>query len=131
VLRAFAGVLLLTAGLGVFIALWSAVRERRADLALLRMLGAPASRIGSLLMAEALWLALLSALCGLVLGHLFIMGLAWMLGLQNQLLATGLLWPPTLWVVPAIAALVAVGAAVLPVWQAYRSDVLQLLQSKG
>jgi len=95
------------------------------------MLGAPASRISALLMTEALWLALLSALCGLVFGQLFIISLAWMLGLQNQLLATGLLWPPTLWVVPAIAALVAVGAAVLPVWQAYRSDVLQLLQSKG
>ena len=33
--------LLLAAGLSVFIALWSAVRERRADLAMLRMLGAP------------------------------------------------------------------------------------------
>jgi len=41
VLRAFAAVLLLTAALSVFIALWSAVRERRGDLALLRML-APA-----------------------------------------------------------------------------------------
>jgi putative ABC transport system permease protein len=41
VLRTFAGVLLLTAGLSVFIALWSAVRERSGDLALLRMLGAP------------------------------------------------------------------------------------------
>ena len=131
VLRAFAGMLLVTAGLSVFIALLNAVRERRGDLALLRMLGAPASRISALLMTEALWLALLSALCGLLLGQLFIMALGWMLGLQNQLLATGLLWPPTLWVVPAIAALVAVCAAVLPVWQAYRSDVLQLLQSKG
>jgi len=131
VLRAFAGMLLVTAGLSVFIALWNAVRERRGDLALLRMLGAPASRISALLMAEALWLALLSALCGLVLGQLFVIALGWMLGLQNQMLATGLLWPPTLWVVPATAALVAVGAALLPVWQAYRSDVLQLLQSKG
>jgi putative ABC transport system permease protein len=131
VLRAFAGMLLVTAGLSVFIALWNAVRERRGDLALLRMLGAPASRISALLMTEALWLALLSALCGLVLGQLFVIALGWVLGLQNQMLATGLLWPSTLWVVPAIAALVAVGAAVLPVWQAYRSDVLQLLQSKG
>ena len=38
VLRTFAGVLLLTAGLSVFIALWSAVRARTGDLALLRML---------------------------------------------------------------------------------------------
>jgi len=131
VLRAFAGMLLLTAGLSVFIALWNAVRERRGDLALLRMLGAPASRISVLLMTEALWLALLSALCGLALGQGFVLGLGWALGLQSQLMATGLLWPNTLWAVPALATLVALCAAVLPVWQAYRSDVLQLLQSKG
>ena len=130
VLRAFAGLLLFTAGLSVFIALWNAVRERRGDLALLRMLGAPASRIGLLLMAEALWLALVSALCGLALGQAFVLGLGWVLGLQSQLMATGLLWPPTLWVVPVLAALVALGASVLPVWQAYQSDVLQLLQTK-
>lgn len=41
VLRAFGGVLLAVAALSVFIALWNAVRERRADLAMLRMLGAP------------------------------------------------------------------------------------------
>jgi putative ABC transport system permease protein len=40
VLQALAGVLLVTAALSVFLALWSAVRERRADLALLRLLGA-------------------------------------------------------------------------------------------
>ena len=130
VLRAFAGLLLFTAGLSVFIALWNAVRERRGDLALLRMLGAPASRIAALLMAEALWLALLSALCGLALGQAFVLALGWVLGLQSQLMATGLLWPSTLWVVPVLAALVALGAAVLPVWQAYRSDVLQLLQTR-
>jgi putative ABC transport system permease protein len=130
VLRAFAGLLLFTAGLSVFIALWNAVRERRGDLALLRMLGAPASRIGLLLMAEALWLALVSALFGLALGQAFVLGLGWVLGLQSQLMATGLLWPPTLWVVPVLAALVALGAALLPVWQAYQSDVLQLLQTK-
>jgi putative ABC transport system permease protein len=56
VLRAFAGVLLLTAGLSVFIALWSAVRERSGDLALLRMLGAPPGKVAALLLCEALWL---------------------------------------------------------------------------
>jgi type II secretory pathway pseudopilin PulG len=29
-----------------------------------------------------------------------------------------------------LAVLVALGAALLPVWQAYQSDVLQLLQTK-
>jgi putative ABC transport system permease protein len=68
VLRAFAGVLLLTAGLSVFIALWSAVRERSGDLALLRMLGAPPGRVAALLVCEALWLGVLAAILGLLLG---------------------------------------------------------------
>lgn len=131
VLRAFAGMLLLTAGLSVFIALWSAVRERRGDLALLRMLGAPAWRIAALLLTEALWLALLSSVCGVLLGQLFVLGLGTMLGLESALLAAGMLWPSALLLVPALAVLVSLGAALLPAWDAYRSDVLQLLQSRG
>ena len=60
VLQGMGAVLLLVAALSVFIALWSAVRERRADLAMLRMLGAPPRKVGALLLCEALWLALLA-----------------------------------------------------------------------
>ena len=130
VLRAFAGMLLLTAGLSVFIALWNAVRERRGDLALLRMLGAPPGRIAALLLTEALWLGLMAALLGLVLGQCFVLALAWMLGLDQSLLLAGALWPAELLWVPALALGVSLGAALLPALGAYRSDVLQLLQSR-
>jgi putative ABC transport system permease protein len=131
VLRAFAGMLLLTAGLSVFIALWNALRERRSDLALLRMLGAPARRIALLLLTEALWLGLLSSAFGLMLGQAFVFGLAWVMGLGSTLLSVGMLWPTQLALVPALALMVAVAAALLPAWSAYRSDVLELLQSRG
>ena len=130
VLRAFAGMLLLTAGLSVFIALWNAVRERRGDLALLRMLGAPPGRIAALLLTEALWLGLMAALLGLALGQCFVLGLGWMLGLDQSLLLAGALWPAELLWVPALALGVSLGAALLPALGAYRSDVLQLLQSR-
>ena len=130
VLRAFAGMLLLTAGLSVFIALWNAVRERRGDLALLRMLGAPPGRIAALLLTEALWLGLMAALLGLALGQCFVLGLGWMLGLDQSLLLAGALWPAELLRVPALALGVSLGAALLPALGAYRSDVLQLLQSR-
>ncbi len=130
VLRAFAGMLLLTAGLSVFIALWNAVRERRGDLALLRMLGAPPARIAALLLSEALWLGLMAALLGLALGQGFVLALGWMLGLDQSLLLAGALWPAELLWVPALALGVSLGAALLPALGAYRSDVLQLLQSR-
>ena len=130
VLRAFAGVLLLTAGLSVFIALWSAVRERSGDLALLRMLGAPPAKVAALLLCEALWLGLLASLVGLLLGQAFAAALAWLLQLDNSLLIGGMVWPPELLIVPCLALAVSVGAALLPAWGAFRVSVLSLLQTR-
>jgi putative ABC transport system permease protein len=122
VLRGFAAVLLLTAGLSVFIALWSAVRERRADLALLRMLGTPARRLAALLLAEALWLALLASALGLLLGHGLTGLLGYLLATEQSLPLTGRLWLAVeLWV-PALALAVAALAALLPTLEAYRVE---------
>jgi putative ABC transport system permease protein len=130
VLRAFAGVLLLTAGLSVFIALWSAVRERRGDLALLRMLGAPPRKVAALLLLEALWLGLLAAALGVLAGQGMTAALAWLLQLDNSLLIGGMAWPRELWVVPVVALGVSLVAAILPALGAYRVSVLELLQGR-
>jgi putative ABC transport system permease protein len=130
VLRAFAGVLLLTAGLGVFIALWSAVRERRADLALLRMLGAAPRQLAALLWCEALWLALLATLLGLALGQGVAALLAVALDVDKSISLAALNWPVDLLAVPALALGVAAASALLPTWEAYRVSVFELLQSR-
>ena len=130
VLRAFAGVLLLTAGLSVFIALWSALRERRADLALLRMLGASPAKVALLLLTEGLWLGILASILGLLLGQAFAAALAWLLQLDNSLLIGGMVWPLELWVVPGLALFVSLVSALLPALGAYRVSVLELLQTR-
>lgn len=130
VLRAFAGVLLLTAGLSVFIALWSAVRERRTDLAVLRMLGAAPAKVAALLLLEAVWLGFLAALLGVALGQGFVATLAWFLRLDNSLLIGGVVWPAELWLVGAVALGVSLLSALLPTWAAYRVSVLELLQTR-
>lgn len=130
VLRAFAAVLLLTAGLSVFVALWSAVRERKSDLALLRMLGAPPGKIAMLLLSEALWMALLATLLGLWLGQGFSAALAWLLQLDQSLFIGGIVWPTELALVPCLALGVSVVSAILPAVGAYRVSVFELLQSR-
>lgn len=130
VLRALAGVLLLTAGLSVFIALWGAVRERRADLALLRMLGAPPARVAALLLCEALWLALLATVLGVLAGQGLTALLAWALQLEKSVLIGALSWPVELVSVPVLALGVALASALLPAWEAYRVSVFELLQSR-
>jgi len=130
VLRALAGVLLLTAGLSVFIALWGAVRERRADLALLRMLGAPPAKVAGLLLCEALWLALLATVLGVLAGQGLTALLAWALQLEKSVLIGALSWPVELVSVPVLAFGVALASALLPAWEAYRVSVFELLQSR-
>ena len=130
VLQALAGVLLLTAALSVFLALWSAVRERRADLALLRMLGAPPRRVAALLLSEALWLGVLAAVLGVALGQGLLALLGHLLALDQSLLIGGLVWPPELGWVPALALGVSLAAALLPTLGAYRVSVQELLQPR-
>ena len=129
VLRGFGAVLLLTAGLSVFIALWNAVRERRADLAMLRMLGASPQKVAGLLVCEALWLALLASILGLFLGHLLTGAVGYLLQAEKSLPVTGFIWLVQEWAIPAAAALVAVVAALIPAIAAYRVDVQSLLKS--
>jgi len=130
VLRGFGAVLLLTAALSVFIALWSAVRERRDDLALLRMLGAPPARVAALLLCEAVWLALLATVLGLLGGHGLTALLGYLLAAEQSLPLTGWLWLGVeLWV-PVLALAVAALAALLPTLDAYRVDAGQLLNSR-
>jgi len=130
VLQGVGAVLLLTAALSVFIALWTAVRERRADLAMLRMLGASPLKVCALLLAEALWLAALATVLGLAAGH----GLAALVGsvlqAQQSLPLTGALWVPGEAWIPVAALATAGIAALMPAASAYRVDVARLLQTR-
>ncbi len=128
--RGLAAVLLLVAGLSVFIALWTAVRERRADLAMLRMLGASPGKVAGLLLCEALWLAVLASALGLLAGHGLTALVGYLLAADQSIAITGWVWlTQELWV-PALAIAVAVLAALIPALGAYRVDVGQLLQSR-
>ncbi len=130
VLRGFGAVLLLTAGLSVFIALWNAVRERAPDLAMLRMLGASPAKVAALLLCEALWLAVLASLIGLAGGHLLTGLLGFLLQAEKSLTVTAWLWVGEEVWVPVIAVAVAGLAALLPTLSAYRVEAGQLLNSR-
>ena len=128
VLQGVAAVLLLTGALSVFIALWSAVRERRADLAMLRMLGASPAKVAALLLAEALWLAVIASALGLALGHGLAAAVGAVLQAQQSLPVSGAVWLPQEAWIPVAAAMTAGLAALIPALSAYRVDVAQLLQ---
>ena len=123
VLRGFALVLMFSAGLSVFIALYNALEERRYDLAVMRTLGASPARLMALMLFEGLLLAALGAALGLALGHVMTEVLGMALKAAQQVTVTGWAWVNAeLWLV-AVALAVGVVAALVPAWRAYRTDI--------
>lgn len=127
VLRAFGFVLVLTAGLSVFIALTNALEERRYDLAVMRMLGASRGKLMALLMLEGLTLAAAGALLGLALGHALTEVLGAALRAQQQVPVTGWSWAPEEGWLIALALGIGLLAALVPAWRASRAEVAPVL----
>ena len=127
VLRGFALVLILGAGLSVFVALYHALEERRYDLAIMRTLGASARKVMALLFCEGMLLVSIGTIAGMVLGHLLTSALGVALRQARQVTVTGWMFlPEELWLL-ALAAVVGMLAALLPAWRAYRTDIAATL----
>jgi putative ABC transport system permease protein len=127
VLRAFGLILIVAAGLSVFIALLNALEERRYDLAVMRMLGAGRGRLMGLMLIEGAALAVAGGIAGIALGHALTEVLGIVLSRAGQTAVTGGAWDPReVWVL-GLALLVGLAAALLPAWRAYRSDVAPVL----
>jgi putative ABC transport system permease protein len=126
-LGAFAAVLMASAALSIFIALTSALQERRRDLALLRTLGASPAKLFTLIAAEGMTLVGAGVILGLALGHGAADVVGRWLARSQAWSVTGLAWEPAEgWLVLFV---LAVGAAtcLIPAIQAYRRDPATVL----
>jgi putative ABC transport system permease protein len=128
-MRAFAVVLVVAAALSVFVALYTALEQRRYELAVMRVLGASPGRLFGLLVAEGTVLALAGALAGVALGHALTSALGFWLEHAQQPTVTGLAFLPEELLVAALAVAVGIAAAAIPAWRAYRTDVSRTLAS--
>ncbi len=131
VIRAFGAVVLATAALSLFIALYHALNERAYDIAVLRTLGARPRTIAVLMILEALMLALAGGLLGLALAHVLVAALAWWMSAQDSLrINASVSEASELWLL-APALLAALLAALLPSWRAARADISATLARRN
>ncbi|MEO8384174.1 MAG: FtsX-like permease family protein, partial [Betaproteobacteria bacterium] len=126
-LKGLALVMVICAALGIFVGLMTALDERRADLALLRLLGASRATVFLTIIVQGAALGLAGVILGSVIGHA---GTEWMgtvLEKTHRLSLTGFtIASEEVWVILG-ALLLATLAGLIPAWRAYRSAVPELL----
>ena len=126
-LSAFSWVLILTAALSVFAALYGSLRARRGDLAILRCLGATRWELLIALLLEGLLLSVVGVSLGFLVGHGAMEVLGQWLESTRGVAMTGWTWIPAQTLL--LFSLFGVGAlaAAIPAIPAYRTDVARTL----
>jgi putative ABC transport system permease protein len=122
---ALGGISLAVGGIGILTIMTIAVRERRREIGLLRALGAAQGQILMLFLGEAVLLASLGGLAGLVVGGAG----AWLIGTAVPALPTRIAWDFVL-LAEVTAALIGLGAGVLPALAAARLDPVDALRDE-
>jgi len=122
---ALGGISLLVGGVGILTIMTIAVRERTAEIGLLRAVGAGRRQIMVLFMGEATALASIGGLLGLATGA----GGAWLLGKAVPALPTHTSWT---YVISAelLAGLIGLLAGVMPARHAARLDPIEALRAE-
>ena len=126
-LQAFAAILVASAVLSIFAALYASLKARRNDLAVLRCLGATRSELFMLLLFEGVILTSAGIVFGLIAAHGGIELAAIALGDAQNFPFTGFVWAPTEFVL--VGGLFAAGvlSSLIPSWQAFSTDVPRTL----
>ena len=129
-LSAFSWVLILTAALSVFAALYGSLRARRCDLAILRCLGATRRELLIAVLLEGLLLSVFGIALGFLAGHGTMELIGGWLESTRGVALTGWTWIPVQTLL--LFSLFGIGAVAgaIPAVQAYRTDVARTLAER-
>ena len=127
VLRLLAAVIIFVAGLSIFISLYSSLKERKYELALMRVMGAAQKKLFFLLITEGILLALMGFVIGTLLSHLGMQLLASFMKDAYRYSFTAFQFLPQEWFLLIGALLFGFIAAVIPAVQASRTDISETL----
>ncbi len=125
----FAALIIAISAISIFVTLYNSLKERKFDLALLRVLGASKSKLFFVVIIEGLILTIIGALLGLACGHFFV-EIIGSYQESGQAAFTGYVFLQEELYVILIGLAVGIIASVMPAVQAYRTDISTILSDK-
>lgn len=125
-LQWFAILIMFIAAVSVFVSLFNSLKERKYDIAVMRVMGASRYKIFFIVILEGVLLSLLGAMIGIAIGHavLHVIG-----SFQDsgQARLSGLVFVPKELLIIVAGLIIGILASIIPAIQAYRSDIAAIL----
>jgi putative ABC transport system permease protein len=126
-LRYVAILIAIVAAISIFISLYTSLKERRYEMALMRVGGAGPGMLFRMIIGEGLWITVLGLMLGIISGHVGMELAGSILERGYKYQFTGLAWVNEEWTIIIGALIVGLCAAVVPAIQGSRTDLHQTL----
>ncbi|MFK8009162.1 MAG: ABC transporter permease [Saprospiraceae bacterium] len=126
-LRNLAMIIVFVSGLSIFISLFSSLRDRKYELALMRVMGATPSKLFILIILEGLLLAIIGYVIGIILSHLGMSIFAGQMEDKYHYSFTAMKFLKEEFYLLGGALFIGFVAAVIPAYQAFKTDISQTL----
>ncbi|MGJ1284674.1 ABC transporter permease [Sphingobacterium spiritivorum] len=127
-LTILAYIIMLMAGLSVFLSLYNALKQRKYDLAVMRTLGASKARLFAMVLLEGLIITLLGGLVGMLLGHIALFYISTQTSQSAGLIEVFSINPDEWWIL-LIACVIGVLSALIPSVKAYNTTISNTLSN--
>ncbi|MFK7937053.1 MAG: ABC transporter permease, partial [Saprospiraceae bacterium] len=119
--------IILVSALSIFISLYSSLKDRKYELALMRVMGASPAKIFFLIILEGLILAVIGYVIGIALSHIGMELLAGFMKDSYRYSFSGKVFLVEEWYLLAGSLLIGLVAAIIPAIQASRTDISETL----
>ena len=129
-LRWLAILIAMVSALSIFISLFKSMRERKYELAIIRVLGAGRIKVFMLIILEGLILAIIGFLIGTALSHIGMELVAKYLKADFRYSFTGWKFLDEEWWVLGISLILGIIASIIPAIQAANTDINKTLSQK-
>jgi putative ABC transport system permease protein len=126
-LRSLALVIILVSGLSIFISLFNSLKERRYELALMRVMGASRFRLFAQILLEALLLSFIGCVLGILFSHCSMQLFATYMQSSFRYTFTGWRFLTEEYFLIIAALSIGVVAGILPAIMAFRTDISKTL----
>jgi len=126
-LRYIAILIAIVAAISIFISLFTSLKERRYEMALMRVSGAGPGQLFQMIISEGLWISVIGLIAGLVIGHLGMNLAGGILEQGYKYHFTGMLWVHEEIYILIGGLLIGILASLIPAVQGSRTDLHRTL----